>query len=173
MSTTKEENLKLALALRAARNILNLSLKQVGEQLGVTSAGVGKWESGLSPIKASVFNQLEKFYRYHGVLISIDLTGEPIVKISHKALSLLMKDPKSPHITPLSEIYENDREISADGALMQLLKHKYQLKLMSDAYSHLSTEELSQLAAESKYEADKQKEDILRMMKDLIDKESK
>jgi transcriptional regulator with XRE-family HTH domain len=142
LSTASEENLRLALMLRAARNVLGLSLKQVGEQLGVTSAGAGKWESGISPIKASVFNQLDKFYRYHGVMMEIGSNGQPSVQISEKGLALLSKDPKKPQITQLSDIYIHEREASSRRSFMELAFQKEELKRLREKNPDMSEREL-------------------------------
>lgn len=142
MSTIDEENLKLAVLLRAARNILGLSLKDVGEQLGVTSAGAGKWESGVSPIKASVFNQLEKFYRYHGIEMEINGQGEPVVKLNPAGLKLLRENPKKPTITDLSTIYFDERTQAATRDMLGVATKRYELKRLREKYPDLSEEEL-------------------------------
>lgn len=97
------EDYKIALLLKGARAMLGLSLKEVGGQLGVTSAGAGKWEAATSPIKASNFSLLNIFYRHHGVEMYIDENGFPTVKANQTYFDML-SSPNGIEITPLNEI---------------------------------------------------------------------
>ena len=142
MSTIDKENLKHAVMLRAARNMLGLSLKQVGEQLSVTSAGAGKWENGLSPIKASVFNQLAKFYRYNGVIMKFDEFGEPTVTLTSEGLRRLQENPKKPTIIPLSSIYVLEQGPSSSLESFELEMKKIELERLREKNPDMSEIEL-------------------------------
>lgn len=166
MSTVDEENVKRAVLLRAARNMLGLSLKQVGEQVGVTSAGAGKWETGLSPIKPQTFNQLEVFYRYHGVIMELDAEGRPLVRLSEKGLDLLKENPKKPEITSLIDIYfETQKEEGLAPGVAQLLLQSGQLRAVRSENPDLNESELEEALTAMRGLNERQWEELLPKLK--------
>jgi transcriptional regulator with XRE-family HTH domain len=65
------ENIKIAVAINAARNILNMSLMDVADYCGVSGTTVSKWEANEMQIRAVTLMQLTKLFRENGVHIDI------------------------------------------------------------------------------------------------------
>lgn len=101
------EDLKNAVLLRAARNVLNLSLKQVSEQIDVSSTAVGKWENCDATPKNSTYSALQKFFKANGVVMDIE-EGEAVIRIKEEALARIEANPKKPEIKSLQEIYAEE-----------------------------------------------------------------
>lgn len=98
------ESFKYALMLRAARGALNLGLKDVGDQVGISSVSVAKWENGSAAIKASTFGSLQKFYKYNGVIMELNADGEPCVRLTEEGVERIAANPKKPKLISLEDI---------------------------------------------------------------------
>lgn len=61
MSTVNYESVKIALAIKASRTLLGMSLKDVASHCGVSAVTVGKWEANELPLKVIMFLKLIKF----------------------------------------------------------------------------------------------------------------
>jgi len=103
------EDLKNAVLLRAARNVLNLSLKQVSEQIDVSSTAVGKWENCDATPKNSTYSALQKFFKANGVVMDVE-EGEAVIRIKEEALDRIEANPKKPEIKSLQEIYADEMQ---------------------------------------------------------------
>ncbi|WP_173270386.1 helix-turn-helix domain-containing protein [Thiosulfatimonas sediminis] len=103
------EDLRPAILLRAARNIFNMSLKELGQQVDVSAVAVGKWENGDAMIKASTFNALQKFFRENGIKLSTDQEGEAVIYVTQEAIDRVTQNPKKPKIKTLLEIYRDEK----------------------------------------------------------------
>lgn len=104
MSIGFSENLLRGVFIRAARSVLGLSLKEVGEQVKVTAGAVGKWENNEAPIKDTIYEDLKHFFEGNGV--SVDLSDEEhlIVKIDKHALSIIQDCPRNPVYQTLNDM---------------------------------------------------------------------
>lgn len=98
------ESFKYALMLRAARGALSLGLKEVGDQVGISSVSVAKWENGSAAIKASTFGALQKFYKYNGVIMELNAEGEPSVRLTEEGVARIAANPKNPTLISLEDI---------------------------------------------------------------------
>lgn len=101
------EDLKNAVLLRAARNVFNLSLQKVAEQIDVSSTAVGKWENCDALPKKSTFSALQKFYKANGVVINLE-DGEAVIRIKSEAIDCLEANPKKPVVKTLQEIHQEE-----------------------------------------------------------------
>jgi predicted transcriptional regulator len=65
------ENIKIAVAIKAARNILDMSVKEVATYCGVAGSTVSKWEDNGLQVRMATFMQLNKLFSGNGVHIDI------------------------------------------------------------------------------------------------------
>lgn len=96
MSTRDYESLKIALAIKGARTLLGMSLKDVADYCNVSAVTVGKWEANQLPLKVVMFIKLTKLFNQNGVFIDLEnekltlsITKEGLAKqldfLEHKA----------------------------------------------------------------------------------------
>lgn len=71
MSKEKRENAKIAIALKAARSILGLNLKQMAEVLDVAPSSIGKWENNELGMRATTYMKLIKYLEKQGISFDI------------------------------------------------------------------------------------------------------
>lgn len=131
MSTS---DLKYSLLLRAARSILNLGLKEVSEQVDVSSVAVGKWESGDVLIKVSVFAALQKFYKANGVIIELNAKDEPVIRITDEGMERITQNPKKPEIKSLKQVYEEEMsdKVTQSGDLEKIIAREIEREIKKD-----------------------------------------
>jgi predicted transcriptional regulator len=65
------ESIKIALAVKAARCVLDMSVKEVGAYCSVAGTTVSKWEAGELQLKMVTFMRLTKLFGENGVHIDI------------------------------------------------------------------------------------------------------
>jgi transcriptional regulator with XRE-family HTH domain len=90
VSTQIRENLKISLAIKGARNILGMSLKELGAYCDVSPVTVGKWEANELPVKVVTFMKLNKLFNENGIYI--DVEGDSVsVKMDSTGLDKKLK----------------------------------------------------------------------------------
>jgi transcriptional regulator with XRE-family HTH domain len=79
------ENIKIAVAINAARNILNMSLMDVADYCGVSGTTVSKWEANELQVKVVTFMRLSELFNENGVYI--DINGDSVtIRIDNDGL---------------------------------------------------------------------------------------
>lgn len=89
------DDLKIALLVRAVRNMMGWNLKELGQHLDVAPSTVGKWESGDLTLKASTYIKLMNLLDKEG--FSFELTNqksELVIKVSPETVKRLAAKPK-------------------------------------------------------------------------------
>ena len=91
MSSGIRSNLKVALAIKAARALLGMSLRDIGAYCDVSPVTVGKWESGDLPIKISVFLKLLKLFNENGIDVDVTTDDDLHITLDSSGLDKLCK----------------------------------------------------------------------------------
>lgn len=108
------KDLKPAILLRAARNIFNLSLNDVGAQVDVSAVAVRKWENGETMIKTSTFGALQKYFMVNGVKMILDEDGEAVIRVNQSGIERISQNPKNPELKSLEQIYKDEQDTRID-----------------------------------------------------------
>ena len=77
----------VGLRLREARQRVDLSLRDVGAELGCTHSAVGHWETGTNPVDLSTLYRLAALYQTTVVaLIAVEVTDQDLVEMMQMRL---------------------------------------------------------------------------------------
>ena len=123
------ENLLRGVFIRAARSVLGLNLKEVGDQVKVTAGAVGKWENNEAPIKDTIYEDLKHFFEGNGVSVDLSDAERLMIKIDKHALSLIQDCPRNPAYQTLNDMEVAKAQKELDALLTKL---KPTAKLVED-----------------------------------------
>lgn len=137
MSTTFSENLLRGVFIRAARGVLGISLKEVGEQVSVSAGAVGKWENNEAPIKDAIFEDLKRFFLGNGISFDSSNPEQLIIKVDKHAINLVNDSPRHPKYQTLDDMVlaqarnELDALIAKHTPDSQTIEQDPMLKMMA------------------------------------------
>ena len=89
MSTERRENARIALILRASRNMLGMTLKQLGDVIDAAPSSIGKWENNELGMRATTYLRLINYLNSKGIEIDInedDLEDEVVFRVKSSFL---------------------------------------------------------------------------------------
>jgi len=90
------ENVKIAVALRAARAALGMNQQEFSDALGVAKSTVARAETMEITIKGEIYVRAIRLLRAHGVDVDTIMENEVVIKVGEKGLQEAedkLKDP--------------------------------------------------------------------------------